>query len=384
MPERVSHGTFTALGAAAAGYRLTLLVPSIDISLLAAQVPSSRRQYLHQALPYALEEQLAADVETLHFAIANTRPGTSILCAVLAKATLRNWLGKLAAVGLKPDVAIPDVLALPQQSGQWSLLLEANSAYLRTGPYSGLACDTTALSHLLPQLIQQSGEQRPQRIIINEIPSAGTEQTRQELERYCKEMKLDFTHATIANALPMMARATLAATPINLLQGDFSRRKQTQQLWRPWRAAAALLTLLLLIQGGITTSRYTRLSHQEQQLNEQIENIYRQSFPESRRIVNVRAQMEQGLQALRSGSGMQELPQLLLHAGPALHRPDIELRALQYTPEQFTIELTARNLQALDQLKQTLESEVIHAEILQADSSHDQIAGRIAIRMDKP
>src|SRR5699024_743902 len=52
--------------------RVVLLVPGTDVLLWKTSVPGVRGQKLRQALPYSLEDDLAQDVDSLHFALGGT------------------------------------------------------------------------------------------------------------------------------------------------------------------------------------------------------------------------------------------------------------------------------------------------------------------------
>ncbi|HET7922784.1 MAG TPA: type II secretion system protein GspL, partial [Gammaproteobacteria bacterium] len=109
---RVQQGGLTDAAAAARGRRLRVLVPGVHISLLRTSVPTRNPQKLLQAVPFALEDLLAEDIESLHFAIG-PRDADGCSVAVLQRARLEQWLQQLADAGLKADELIPDMLALP-------------------------------------------------------------------------------------------------------------------------------------------------------------------------------------------------------------------------------------------------------------------------------
>jgi len=376
-PERVAHGTLADAGRAAAAQRVTVLVPAEAVTLLAARIPTRQRQRLHQALPYALEEQLAADVETLHFA-AGRGSGDDVPCAVIDRELLRGWLAALEEAGIKAERLLPDVLALPRSAGEWTLLAEADGVLLRHGEHRGLACDAATLPHLLPLLLQQQGD-APTRLRFYAAGAGDT--VREAVQTWCGAQGIELQDQSLSgDALALLASQPLSVDTLNLLQGEFSRREQTRQLWRPWRAAAALLLALLLLQGGMAGARYLELSREDERLARQIEQVYRDAFPEAQRVVNAPVQMEQKLAELRRGSSGQELHRLLLHAAPRLRDSGVSLRALNYSPGLLDIELSAPDLQTLDRLKQALDSAPLRAEITAADSGGGGVAGRIALR----
>ncbi len=53
----------------AAGRHVCVLVPGTDVLLTEPELPAKAGAKLQQIVPYALEEQLAEDIDDLHFAI---------------------------------------------------------------------------------------------------------------------------------------------------------------------------------------------------------------------------------------------------------------------------------------------------------------------------
>src|SRR5256885_16375661 len=93
----------------AVGRRICVLVPSTDVLLAEPEVPTKAGMKLQQVVPYALEEQLADDIDDLHFAIGK-RAGDSARApvAVVARALLDEWLAALRASGPEPEAVYAD------------------------------------------------------------------------------------------------------------------------------------------------------------------------------------------------------------------------------------------------------------------------------------
>ncbi|HED39903.1 MAG TPA: hypothetical protein ENJ13_05690, partial [Chromatiales bacterium] len=68
-PAHSTETPLSDLAAAASGCRIIVIVPATELLLISTTVPSRNRQKILSAVPYILEEQLASDVEQLHFVI---------------------------------------------------------------------------------------------------------------------------------------------------------------------------------------------------------------------------------------------------------------------------------------------------------------------------
>jgi general secretion pathway protein L len=149
--QRVYRGSAAELAAAAAGRRPLLVARGEYITLSAAKVPGRNRNTWLKALPYALEEYLADDVEKLHFAPGEPTPTGDIPVAVVQHQLLSGWLASCAQAGVEPVAVIPDYLLLPlSTAGSWSLLLEDDRASVRSGPWSGFSCEVQLVLSINP------------------------------------------------------------------------------------------------------------------------------------------------------------------------------------------------------------------------------------------
>jgi general secretion pathway protein L len=102
------RGTLVEAAVAAGSRRLVVIVPGEDIALSAPELPSRSGSKLARLVPFALEEALAADVETLHFAVGKQAGDRRVPVAALERGRLSAWLAELAAVGLAPAALYPD------------------------------------------------------------------------------------------------------------------------------------------------------------------------------------------------------------------------------------------------------------------------------------
>ncbi|NOR41482.1 MAG: type II secretion system protein GspL, partial [Gammaproteobacteria bacterium] len=327
--------------------------------------PGRNRKKLLQAAPYALEEQLSEDVEQLHFAIGVELDDGSWQVAVINKQRMETLMAALAEAGLDVQQVIPEQLAVPLSAEGDSVLIDHDMAIVRSGMYSGYAVDRDNLGIVLaagqpedadaPAILQLYVEQ-------DASPDPADYPAETHIEHYARDPL-----SILAQGLDIKA--------INLLQGDFGQSGEWGRMLRPWRATAALLLAGVLISNAVMAVDYYRLGKESDQLKIQIEATFRKAFPETKRLVNPRAQMQQKLDQLqkRQGTGNRFLD-LVGQVGAVIKdTKGVEFTGANYRGGRLDLDLMVSSLQLLDQLKQELtKGNRLSVEIQSATTESDQ------------
>jgi general secretion pathway protein L len=130
----IEQAPLESLPSLAQGRRVVVLLPSADIRLTSVQLPARQLAKVQQAVPYILEDQLADDVETLHFAVGARRADGQWPVAVIARERLAAALAFFVDRGLRPEAMIPDLLCLPTPGEeQFTLLVDGDGVLVRSG-----------------------------------------------------------------------------------------------------------------------------------------------------------------------------------------------------------------------------------------------------------
>jgi len=342
---RVEHGSLQQALAQAGGRRVVLFVPGADVRLTSVQVPARQAQKILQAAPYALEDQLAEDVDTLHFAIAplpaRRQPGEAHPVAIVARARMDQWLGALRAHGVKPDAVVPETLSLPlPDGGRWTGLAEPGRITVRTGAFTGFTCPLEDLATYL-QLADPDGK-IPLRLYV------------------ARELDHDFTRLGrpvellpgYGSSLEVLVRNWQPAESIDLLQGSYSQKEDWQRLARPWRIAAGVVLAWAVFAVSSEAAQAIRLGaqlrHQEQQNIER----FRALFPGATRFENLSLQVQQQLIALRGGGARAPLFQLLDALAASLSAtPGLTVQSMQFREGALYLSMSAGDLQTLENLR---------------------------------
>ena len=353
----------------AAGCRLVLFAPSAEVRLTSVSVPARQPQKILQAAPYALEDQFAEDVDTLHFAIGDTDASGRTPVAVVSRSVMNRWLEPLRARGLAPDLLLADLFGLPLPvAGRWQALAEPVQATVRTGAYSGFTCAAADLATHL------------------QLSGAGDQQA---LSLYPVGVGADFSvlgeradvRPGVALGLDCLAASLDESRCINLLQGVYARGHGVQTAWRPWRAAAALATAWIIASLAAQGLNTARLGAELRRIDDANLRRFQSLFPDETRIVDIAVQAEQQLTKLKGGGSQSGLFALLDAARGALAgESGLTLQSLQLKDGALFLSLTGNDLQALDRLREAFgrRSEV-RLEVQSANSSSIGVQIRLKV-----
>lgn len=372
---QVHSGTLAQAASACGETPAVVFVPASRLVLLRAAVPTRNRSRMLQAVPYALEEQLAEDVDQLHFAVGSTDQQDTAV-ATIARQQLDDWLDALRQVGITPEALVPDVLALPWREQRWTVWLEPEQALVRTGPEQGWA---TEPDNLLLQLQLALDTHTPQGIDL--YASA------QDADRLATALApLPVQHQSPPDgALSRLAAQYRSQQNLNLLQGSYGGNERTQQHRRRWAWVGVLAVLLVVTEFAITALQNHRLGTLASRNEQKIEQLFRTAFPDIKRVVDPKVQMQQQLQKLQSVAVSQDasgsLLALLQLTGPVLaQRPQLQLQGLHYRNHRLDLELNAQSFQALDEVKQALSDQGLQVEIDSASAQDAGVSGRLRVQ----
>lgn len=325
------------LAAIAAGKEIIVLVPAEDVLLLPTRLPKMSRARLKQALPYAIEEQLIADVETLHFAVSEREAEGDLTVAVVAHEKMQHWLALLQSWKITPHSMLPVSLALPVQAQTWHIFL-ADMAIFRPGLLQGFACDlpnfrdslTLALTKAIPP---------PALIYLHNYTQAAVTQDL-DLPVKIKEDSVKREHI-IAD----LAHQAAKKPAINLLQNNYNHVRKKSTYPHMKKIVQATLFLALAWVGLLffyPTVSYFIFKNKLQVIDSEIAKIYKNNFPQANNVIAPKAGMQKKLQKLNGQVGANRLLLLLGYVGKGLAAtPTIQFKQIEFQNNQFTLELTA-------------------------------------------
>lgn len=371
----VRHGSLMEAATEAQGRRVTALVPGEHVSLLKADIPSKSAQKVLQAAPYMLEDRLADDVESLHFAAGGQDAGGHLISAT-ARGRMRHWLELMAQVGLQPAQLVPDLCALAPQADAAVVAVDQDRVLVRLPDGGGFTAESELALHLLKRRLADTNV--PLQRVVLHAPEGG--------EASFDPLAGDgvvVEHQRLADSvLPLLVAGLRAQRPLNLLQGEFQIRSSFQEHWRVWRTAVVLAGVCLVFAAVQQTMVYVNLKRQAAALDAEVVQVFNQAMPGSQQVIGREdEEMKSTLARLQGSSATGSLLPLLDALGGGLaSNPSIQVLGLNFQGGSLQAQLQAADVGSLDALKTTLAKQNGLAVSLDSvNASGSQVTGRIVL-----
>jgi general secretion pathway protein L len=369
------------------GRRVCALVPSTDVLLAEPEVPMKAGTKLQQVVPYALEEQLADDIDDLHFAIGKRATDSQRTpVAVIRQSLMDEWLTSLKASSLDPESMYTDSDLLPQNPGQSVALLEEDVVVVRPPLGSPVTLPVEALEEALQIAQHDSANTSPElaatgiRGLVLYTGAAEWHQHSARIEALRERFDGIKIQLLAQGPLALFAQQLPTATPINLLQGPYAPTKASTVGWRSWRVAAILLASLVGLHVVGKAAELTVLKRNEQKLDTSIGETFRQAMPGAGAAIDARRRMEQRLAQAQSGGPGALLPVLQAIVEARTIAPGTTLRALSFHQGAVDTKLLAKDASSLDHMTQSLRAHGWQADLTSGGATADGYEGRIQIR----
>jgi len=326
------------------GRKVLVLLSSNEIVLTSVVIPSKNQKQLLQAIPYALEDTLAEDIEDLHFSAQqnSNKDNNESNVAIINRSVLIDVLDLLKSHRISANFILPELLTQKYEADAWSIVYENINnqifASVRISQYDGFYCDQQMLDMFITEPLENK---EPSSIFCNtkveNIPLS-----LQELpNHYIESDTVQYDSA-------------ISALPLNLLTNFVRRNQQTSTVnLKAWKPVAMLGGVLASIWMGIFFWQNNLLQQQSNQLKSQIEQVYKNVFPNGR-IVDASVQMGSALNKLKADAGKtidSPLP-LISDIGPLLKEyKDMILSEMRYQENQLSMTIESPNLTRLENFK---------------------------------
>jgi general secretion pathway protein L len=345
-------------------------VPGADARLLTLPVTAAEKKHINKSLPFALEEQVAEDIDDLHFASCSLDKDTMAV-AICARSNMLDWQALLADFSGISQWR-PEPLLLPWQEGEWCLVVEGDTVIVRLGQCEGFTVESDLVSTLLQGALAEQAE--PGAIVVyGRDQSADTGLLPASLH--------DNVQWRNGNFYAALLLSESSGLNLNLLQGDFVPRLPFGRWWGQWRAVAALFTAAFLLQLVATYADYRNLTAENLALRGAVQDSYRKAFPKGA-VVDAEKQLRRQLDALRGTGQSSGFVSLMERIGVVVaDMSDTTIASINYNEkgDEMRMNIVAADFEGVEQLRSRINEAGLEAVMESSSAQGDRVRARLRV-----
>ena len=342
------------------------LLPGADVCIKALTINGAFNRQMQQALPYLLEEDLATDVEKLHFTVIAQQTNL-VHVAVCDKQRMTLWLSWLENANISSQQFIPEGLALPLPVDEkWQAVQLDNSWIIRESKEVAWSCDAGMLNVFLESKI----ESEKQQVIENYSPISG-------------EYSGQWQPATPTLPMELLAKGALSCK-INLLSNEFKVKKETNKTLLKWRLPAIFAISFFVVSCVRVMLENRHIEAQIDIVKDQVESVYQRAFPNKRKLnySRIKKSMKTMLSEAKETNTSSGFLVMLSELAPTFEsNKQMTLSSLKYDVKNQEMRLlaSAENFQSFEKFSSAI-PEQYSIEQGALNSSKNQVSGLLTIR----
>ena len=341
---------------------VVLVIPQQWVYLTQVKLPEKAGRQVLAAIEYQIEDQLAQDIESQHFAVADVKDNP-VSIAVVEKSIMDHCLELVRSCNLRLLQIVPEIFLCPWPGEGVSMIAGDDGILLRYGNYRGMKCQPAALPAMLEMIGRDVDFDR-----VRYYESSN--ETAPRLEKVEVDMHGSDT-----------ARLGLVDMPlIDLRQREYQASSEWRGIGHRWRWVAILL-IALLVAGGY--NRFVAL----QQLEDEIAAVKAEQYETVKLYLpagtntgdNLKKRLLERMQNLQDGSGQGFMELMLEFSKAQVEYTKVNIDRIGYQNSDLNVDLSSAQLKDIEDLHATVQKQGVEAKLENLNIKPDQISGRLVL-----
>jgi general secretion pathway protein L len=341
-----------------------IIIPQQCVYLTEVELPEKASRQVLSAIEYQVEDQLAQDIESQHFAIGDTSENP-IAIAVVARPIMERCMALARSHDLRLTQIVPELFLCPWP-GDGVALTEGYDGYLlRYGKYRGLKCSSQALPTML-ELVRLEVE-------FDTITFYGTEaEFAPNVDKYgLQQESLSSTRLELVDG-PL----------IDLQQRDYQLSLAWLELAKTWKWIALFFVVLLALGAYNKAIALHELNDELADIKQQQYDLLKPYLPAvTGPDANLKKLLIEHLKQFQASQREQGFLKLLLDFTRARSSfPEVEISRIGYQGNELSFEISSTQLNDIEALLETVKKQGVNAKLLSLSIKPDQSSGRLVLQ----
>jgi len=376
------------------------LLPSDSVLCAQVSVPGNQSRYIQQALPFAVEDQIAQDIDEVHLVLGEkTKTGEYNVACVSHRifSEFFDALNDNELVGVLKAIHL-DSQIIPIEQQSLKIILSATQALILQSTGQAISVQFKNVIPYLDSLFLSSGandsdapvhaEAFEIEIVIDKTAHEASQMLVAEIQQYPHVSVTVNSVAQSAFEYVCTEYFKLKKAPVNLCQGPYQLSSRSKGVWYRWRAVAVIAGLGFFLQLGVFTGQGMYLEKQAQIVSNEAMNQYRSAVPGVSNIsVDKLPRIIKGQLNQMRAQGTTQLGflDLLGEAGyqynVSPNKSSLVFSSINYSKQrgELLLEMHAKSFEQLELLKKAIVDAGLNAKISSAVQENNYFKGRISV-----
>jgi len=349
--------------------KLILILSANLILTTEIQIPSKSEEVIRKSIPFALEEEIATDVEENHFSYMHLTD-QMFLVSVISKKIMDQLLEHLAKADLVCDELYSEIFTIPFNKNKLSLC-NIDDKYIVRDRLLGTTIDNSSLSTYL-----NLSKQKEVVYYTN------------KLDKDLKDISLIKQIESIDIKSEFLQAITITSNKsINLFQGEYSQNIDRKKTVNPWKKLIILSSILFLSWMGTHIYQIWKLSFEIDKLKNDQKKLMLNVIPNASKVeINDPYSAFQSKLKLTQNSEHSSNNQgfiiALSYLGKTLSQhKNIQVESLRLRDTKLEVKLLAKDVNQLNQFQLNLKNSALTMRVVTGtrDSTQDGISSIITM-----
>ena len=377
--DPVSKGNISEIDIGNKQNSVIVILPGEEIHHAVLTLPIKSEKKLTKAIPFAMEDRLADEIEKTHFAHKRLNNDLIQICAINAS-KLKEFLKTLKSNNIHASAITSDTLCVPKIEKTITLLIDSSRVHINNGFDKVFTFESIDIIDAV-NIANKDNNIRDIQIFINK-------EDKNLLNKF-DQLRESFRNVDVNilqnGPFQKYSQVIVNHNYIDLLQGKYKDKKDIAQIFKPWRKTASLFLLfvsLLLINNLLNI--YS-LNKYERELSVKFLNQYKYFNPRADNVSDplriISSIKNNNIEITDESSFIEGLSFI---SDAIKNNNNASLSSINFQNNNFNIRLQTPNVSILDSIQRNIDrNRDYQAKILTTNQIDDAIESRIEIQVSR-
>jgi general secretion pathway protein L len=377
--DSVSKGNISEIDIGNKQNSVIVILPGEEIHHAVLTLPIKSEKKLTKAIPFAMEDRLADEIEKTHFAHKRLNNDLIQICAINTS-KLKAFLETLKSNNIHASAITSDALCVPKIEKTITLLIDSSRIHINNGFDKVFTFESIDIINAV-NIVNKDNNIRDIQIFINKEDES--------LLNKFDQLRESFRNVDVNilqnGPFQKYSQVIVNHNYIDLLQGKYKDKKDIAQIFKPWRKTASLFLLfvsLLLINNLLNI--YS-LNKYERELSAKFLNQYKYFNPRADNVSDplriISSIKNNNIEITDESSFIEGLSFI---SDAIKNNNNASLSSINFQNNNFNIRLQTPNVSILDSIQRNIDrNRDYQAKILTTNQIDDAIESRIEIQVSR-